>query len=144
MRRKKVQFHFSDETGLCICTINIRENQYIGMAQCHPDDMDMMSEKTGEEIAYNRAIVEMLRDERSRLQTELAGLKSLYYSMNNSPKFNAHSYEAISLFKQMRLRQDDIGSINDLIRSTQHYVDQLIKEKDEFYKKIRKNRKTEK
>ena len=85
------------------------------MARCHPDDMDMVSEKTGEDIAYNRALIEMLRDERLRIQHEIAGLKSLYYSMNNSPRFNPKSYEAKSLYKQISYREDDVANINNLI-----------------------------
>ena len=143
MRRQKTTFHFNEETGFCLCTIKIRGNQYIGVAQCHPDDMDMVNQKTGENIAYHRAVMEMLRDERKRLQHELAGLKGLYYSMNNSPLFNPKSYEAKSLYRQISFREDDISSVNDLIKEIQRYINGYISDKDEFYQKIRKNRKTE-
>lgn len=53
----------------------------------------MMSEKTGCEIAFRRAKIEVLKSYRDELKIKLEALRQLYYSMNQSNKFNEKSYE---------------------------------------------------
>ena len=44
---KKIIFSWQEDAGIAICKITNPENNYIaiGMAECHPEDRDMMSEK---------------------------------------------------------------------------------------------------
>ena len=60
-RKHKVNFYWDDERGTCRCTVSDGDNKYIGMAFCNPVDFDMKSQKTGEEIAYNRALINALK-----------------------------------------------------------------------------------
>ena len=85
-------FSWDENTGLASCILSDGKNVYTGIAQCHPEDMDMMSEKTGCEIAFKRAKIEALRAYRDELKIQYKTLKQLYHSMNMSYRFNENSY----------------------------------------------------
>ena len=50
-------FSWDEETGIASCILYNKANNktYLGIAQCHTDDFDMMNEKTGCNIAFLRA-----------------------------------------------------------------------------------------
>lgn len=102
-----------------------------------------MSEKTGCEIAYHRAIINSLRDHRDELKIKLAGLKEYYYTMNQSKYFNEENYEIRRLNTHMTMLQDEIDIIKELIEKEQDFLKQFMEDKAEFYKKIRRNRKAD-
>ena len=111
------EFYFDPETRVATCAL-IEQNGrgYVGMAMCHPEDEDMMSEKTGCEIALRRMEIEALRAyRRDELEPGLKALKQLYYSMKHSGQFNKKSYEAKMLFRQMNQKQEDIDFIKEVI-----------------------------
>lgn len=141
MRRTKTTFYWDKDKGTARCSISIRGRTYNGFAFCNPEDKDMMSEKTGEEIAYHRAIIEMLKDEKKNTLQQLKALKDFYYSINNSPRFNPKSYETKMLYRQIEFKEDDIESIDELIEETKRYINHYIEEKDKFYHIIRNSRK---
>lgn len=96
--RKEPYFEWNEEDGQAYCIITDNKGRvFCGTATCHEDDKDMMSRRTGEEIAFRRARMESMRAVRADLQTELRALNQLYYSMNRSKFFNAKSYENIML-----------------------------------------------
>lgn len=113
----------------------------MGIAQCHPDDIDMMSEKTGYHIALERAAIYGLQSIRkNELKPELASLKQLYYSMNRSKYFNPKSYEARTLKRQIKIKEEDIRSITNEIYLRKERLREFINNKDSFYKAVRANR----
>lgn len=120
--------------------ITTKTKTYIGTAQCAEVDKDMMSEKTGCEIAYHRAIIHSLEDKLSDLKNELAGLRKYYYTVNQSKYYDENAYMAKMLQRQIKYREDDIEDIKILISEEKTYLKQYMAAKAEFYKKIRKNR----
>lgn len=143
MNNKKHQcnFKWDAERGTCRCTLTYKNEKYVGFAFTHPTDMDMKSEKVGQEIAYHRAVIAMLKGEKKKLKYELRGLNSLYYSMKHSPKFNSKGYESKMLYRQIQMRNDDIESINELIKEIETFIISYVNKKDALYEKIRANRK---
>lgn len=103
----------------------------------------MMSEKTGCEIAYHRAIIHSLEDRLSDLKNELMGLRKYFYSINQSKYFNETDYAIIMLKHQMQQREDDIDFTRELIKKEKNYLKNYMADKAEFYKKIRRNRKAD-
>lgn len=101
----------------------------------------MLSEKTGCEIAYHRAIINSLKDRRDELSIKLQGLKDYYYTMNCSKYFNEKDYPIRRLISQMEAYEDDIAITKDLIREEQEYLKKYMSDKAAFYEKIRYNRK---
>lgn len=135
-------FSWDEETGIAYCLLTDYQSQfYSGMAQCHPDDIDMKSEKTGEEIAFKRAKISALRGYRDELKLKLKTLNELYYSINQSNKFNPKSYENKMLLRKIRMTTFDLATVKEMITVEQQSLKDLIQKKDKFYNKIRENRK---
>jgi hypothetical protein len=139
-RKHKVDFYWDEERGMCRCTIFDMDNKYTGFAFCHPTDIDMKSQKVGEEIAYTRALINALKAKKKELKLELRGLLGYYYAIQHTSKFNRKSYEARMLYRQIRMRQDDIDSIDKEIDAREVYIYHYVDEKDKFYRIIRQNR----
>ena len=137
---KDLEFIFDEENGTTVCQMMYDKKPFYGNSTCAPEDMDMLSKKTGQEIAFNRASIQVLRYEKMRLNIELKALKSLYYSINTSKRYNPKSYEATMLKRQMDMRENDIAQLTADIREIQNHITSYINEKDKFYKELRKIR----
>lgn len=138
---KNLEFVFDEENGTTICVMKYDNRDFMGTAVCAPEDMDYLSKKTGQEIAFNRASVEVLKYDKFCLTQELKGLKSLYYSIKHSKKYNPKSYEAIMLRHQINMRENDIAQLKVDIKTTQQYIKNYIDQKDKAYKIWRKLKK---
>lgn len=139
--RKEPVFEWNEEIGQAYCVITDKKDRvFVGTATCHPDDVDMKSRRTGEEIAFRRARIESMRAVRSDLQTELDALNQLYYSMKHSTRFNPKSYENIMLQRRIRATTFDLDTIKEMLATERENLRNLIQEKDKFYNQIRAHR----
>lgn len=137
----KYEPQFVWDNGIASCVLTDGENVFCGTASCHPDDQDMMSEKTGYEIAYRRAKIESLRYYRNTLKLQLKALKQLYYSMNQSSHFNPKSYENKMLQRQIRMIELDLTVVKEMLVHDQQKLKEYLSEKDKFYVAVRRRRK---
>ena len=88
-----ISFGYAQGSACCIIIYNGFE--FVGEAQCHPDDMDMESERTGLCIAEARAMIKVMRFKRDyEIAPQLKILNHLYSNMSTSKYFNPKSYEA--------------------------------------------------
>lgn len=139
--RKEPVFEWNEEIGQAYCVITDKKDRvFVGTATCHPDDADMKSRRTGEEIAFRRARIESMRAVRSDLQTKLDELNQLYYSMKQSTRFNPKSYENIMLQRRIRATTFDLDTIKEMLATERENLRNLIQEKDKFYNQIRAHR----
>lgn len=136
-------FAFDEESGTATCILYDNDKTYCGAALCHPDDRDMMSERTGLEIAYRRAEIQALRGFREEIKIELRTLKQLYYSINRSKYYNSKNYEARMLNRHIAMKESDLEVVKETIKNKDKELRDYISEKDNFYKKIRHNRETD-
>lgn len=131
-------FNWDPEEGVASCIIKYKNQTFCGVAMCHEEDKDMMSEKTGMEIAYRRATIDYLKYVRDmELKPALKALKQLYYTMKHSTHFNPNSYENSKLQRHIRMYEFDLETINELIVNERKNLKDYIDKKDEFYKKTR-------
>ena len=131
-------FNWDPEEGVASCIIKYKNQTFCGVAMCHEEDKDMMSEKTGMEIAYRRATIDYLKYVRDmELKPALKALKQLYYTMKHSTHFNPNSYENSKLQRHIRMYEFDLETINELIVDERKNLKDYINKKDEFYKKTR-------
>lgn len=131
-------FNWDPEEGVASCIIKYKNQTFCGVAMCHEEDKDMMSEKTGMEIAYRRATIDYLKYVRDmELKPALKALKQLYYTMKHSTHFNPKSYENSKLQRHIRMYEFDLETINELIVNERKNLKDYIDKKDEFYKKTR-------
>lgn len=134
-------FNWDPEEGVASCIIKYKNQTFCGVAMCHEEDKDMMSEKTGMEIAYRRATIDYLKYVRDmELKPALKALKQLYYTMKHSTHFNPKSYENSKLQRHIRMYEFDLETINELIINERKNLKDYIDKKDEFYKKTRISR----
>lgn len=140
---KSVRSEYDEESRITYCYITDEKGRmYIGIAMCHEDDIDMLSWRTGDEIAYRRARMDYLRGQRdTELKPRLAALKQLYYSMKHSSNFNPKSYENYMLQRQIRLLEFDLTTIKEELANSQKNLKDYINGKDKIYKRIRKQNK---
>ena len=139
MRNEPI-FHWDEESGKSACILSDGDKVYTGFAQCHPDDSDMASEKTGCEIALRRARINALRGYRDELYIRVSALNQYYHSMNMSYRFNEKSYENKMLQRQIRQIKFDLDTTKEMIAGEELSLRAYIKSKDVFYIQTRKRR----
>lgn len=141
-KKNKPLFTWDAETGTATCTVKGDRNEiYTGIAKCHPDDKDMMSEKTGCEIALRRARIQAEKAYINELKISLKALQQLYYSMNTSTKFNPKSYEYKMLNRQINSIKLYLEVAKENVEIEQNDLRDFITKKESFYSLVRKNRK---
>lgn len=132
------QFYFNPDDGSSLCIIHTKKDKvYYGTAQCADKDRDMLSEKTGSEIAYHRAFIKYLSAQRDELKYELQGLKKYYYTTCQSKYFEEDSYMVNMLKKQIQIRENGLKEIKEMILDEKESLIRYMKNKSEFYDKIR-------
>lgn len=132
---EKESYIWDPETGVTICRLwNPDADTYaIGKAKCHPEDTDMMSKMTGEEIAYNRALIQLYRQKVKLLKKERKAHRDMYSTFAHTPGFDENNNYVRILKRKIYSLTDDIKFFDeqsDLVRKTLHdYIDK----KTEFY-----------
>ena len=133
------KFSWHPDSGTAICVLKDNKGRtFVGEAMCHPNDLDMVSERTGCELAFRRAKLEYLRTIRdAELKPALRALKHLYGCMTHSTNFNANSYEARTIRKHIHQITFDLTTIKEEIAYEYQGITDYIKGKDRIYNKIR-------
>ena len=136
----KPEFSWDTESGTAVCILtDDKHRTFIGEATCHTNDFDMMSERTGCELAFRRAKLSYWRTVRdSEIKPALEALKHLYACMAHSTKFEANSYEARTIRKHIHQITFELTTIKELIASEYQGITDYIKGKDAVYNRIRK------
>ena len=74
---EKVSYAYND--GVASYQINYKGYQFLGVAQCHSEDMDFANERVGLTIAEARAVLKVLRFVRdTEVAQQIKILKHLY------------------------------------------------------------------
>ena len=134
-------YEWDPETGVSTCIIINGNKTHVGIAKCRPEDRDMMGEKTGCTIAEMRAEIDYLKSVRDDdIKPTLQAYKNLYYSINQSKRFNPDSYETHMLMKKIAHYTADLELINNMIDNSRNDLATYIDQKAKTWEKIRKNR----
>ena len=135
---KQPEYTWSERYGTATCTLFYKNYEFTGVANCHPDDKDMMSKLTGQTIAEYRATLKYLRFIRDcELQPQLKSLKQLYYSMNHSKYFNPKSYEVKMLYRQINQLTEDLKENKYLIDLTKSQLETYLITKERDHTQLR-------
>ena len=138
MKHEYIEFAFDEELGYARCLMICNGQAFEGGAKCHPDDMDMVSERTGCCIAEARAYIKALRFKRDHeIQPKLDILRHLYSNMRSSKKYNPKSYEAQMIRSQLRALEKELDTVNNDIVEEKKYLKEYIQKKDAFYQRLR-------
>ena len=136
-------YNYEDTVASCIIRDN-QDNVYYGMAVAHPDDIDMANEKTGLTIAKTRAQTQFITYKISQLREQLKSLQHLENCMLQSKHYNQKSYEARMLHRQIKIKENQIKTLVNERLELREDLYRYLQKKEEFYKKIRKQRKENK
>ena len=113
MKHDYIEFAFDEKLGYARCLMIYNGQAFEGGAKCHPDDMDMISERTGCCIAEARAYIKALRFKRDHeIQPKLDVLRHLYNNMQTSKYFNSKSYEAKMLRSQVGAIEKELAAVS--------------------------------
>lgn len=142
MKQKQVRVYYDENCNMASCIItDSHGREYMKFATCHPDDLDMASEKTGCSIAERRTIIVYLKGQiKNEFEPRLRGLNQLYNSIKFSKEYNKNSFEARKLRKQIYLTKKSIENIKNDIEELEEDLESYIQKKDKFYKQIRQKR----
>lgn len=139
---KQPEYFWSERYGTASCTLFYKQYEFTGIANCHPDDQDMMSKLTGQIIAEMRATIKYLQFIRDcELRPQLKSLYQLYYSMNHSKYFDPKSYEAKMLYRQISMLKEDLTNIKIEIANIRRSLREYINQKEKDHQKIREHHK---
>lgn len=136
----RTHFSYDPETHTTYCEREVKHGKFHGVAKCHPNDWEFESKLVGEYYAYTRSMLEELSANREELRAQLKGLKHLYNILEQNPRVHYDSIECYTIRRQMKLMERDLADIRDLIKTTKQELYEYMRAKDEFYKKLRKER----
>lgn len=139
---KNIDSSFDEENGISYCYLTDEKGRLsVGMATCHEEDRDMISWRTGEEIAFRRAKIKQLQTVRDAdLKPALSALKHLHGCMVHSRRFNPDSYENSMLLRQIRQLEFDLATIKEMLAYERKNLTDYIHGKEKLYQKIRQGK----
>ena len=127
----RIGFDFAQyNEGIIKCIIN---DNYIGIAKCHKDDMDMYSEKTRQTIAQYKALIKYRKAKLNELKKEYYAIKKFadYLKFKTHPKWIEKYMDEFK--SRMAKAEVDYEIEKEALKS-------YIEGKDKFYNSVRKMR----
>lgn len=143
MKILNTDFHYDTETYQAICTLTDPASNlsWRGYATCHPNDLDMESERTGMHIAETRALIKVLKAERREVKIKIKEITDFYNGLKDSKKIVVTTdYVMGKIRSRLGALNDELREVNEEITYLQFSLNDYIKSKDELYHKIRKLR----
>lgn len=143
MRKQKLEVNFTQNNELTRCDMYYDGKSFIGYAKCLPEDNDMISERTGCTLAEIKANIKRLRYIRNKVREQLKPLTIFKSRLECCKDYNADSFEARRLRKEIWLYEEEIKEITNAINDEEAYLKKYIKEKENLYTRIRAKRANE-
>ena len=138
-------FDYNPNLGITICELQRGDNTFYGSTVCHPEDMDMISEYTGGEIADMRAELQMLQHiKNNEIKPALKTLYHLYNCIIQSSHCNPKSHELRLLKRQIKKLEADLAEIKLAIKEQKQFLNDYISQKDRIYQRIRAKKQEDK
>lgn len=120
-----------------LCALTISGKRYYGLAECHPDDIPLFSQRVGERLAYNRASIDYLREERDKINEQIKSLKNLLSIYNQSQKTNKESYEYKMLQRQINIYIKDSKELSRAIKEIKEEDTKYVRERAQLLKQTK-------
>ena len=131
-----IEFRIIDNYNT-FCTLTIGDKKYCGHAECHADDIPIFSQRLGERLAYDRASIDYLRDERDKINEQIKSLKHLLSIYNQSQKTNKESYEYKMLQKQINTYIRDSKELSRAIKEIKEEDIKYVTERAQLLKRTK-------
>lgn len=130
MNKNKIQhtYNFSPDTGISYFTLYTPEGTFTGLARCHDDDFELISNYFGFELAELRAWIKYSRHLRTLCRTQLKVCNQLLNSIPNKTKA---WYKIKDKYNSI---QQDIDDLTDAIADYNDQITGLCKQREDFLK----------
>ena len=134
-----LKYEFRTEGNYSYCDLTYNNLTFTGIARCHPDDVDMISERTGYCIAEIRANIQKLRWVRDyEIIPMIKSYKHLRHCISRAPKHNPDSYEFYAIEQKIKKLEEDLIDLRAAIKEERDYLSDYIRKKETVYQRIRK------
>lgn len=142
----KTKTHWDEKTGYALVILydTKKDKTFMGVAQCHENDMDMKSSFTGLSIAQYRAEIEMYKYYKELLTTELNTLLDFEKSAKCCKHYNEDFQIENLLHKRIEKYRLSLIYVTNMIKAAQENLQKYLRAKAELYQKLRDNRKKKK
>ena len=128
--------------GSATCLIMYKDGSCsVGYAYCHPDDMDVKSNYTGCHIAFVRANINRVTQERDALKNQLKSLNDFYCVINQSKHYNADGYEATMLRRKISQVQAQLDDTREELAEIKKGLRDYMATKAKFAERYREKQK---
>lgn len=136
--KRKEEFFWSEDKWICACVLTTNFGNFKGIATIHPEDEDVFSERTGEQIAYQRAIIKMLQYERDNIiLPSLRALKHTLSIVQDGKRPGSESYAELTVIRQIRNWEYELDLVRDNIDGTREQLREYIAEKEKAAQRYR-------
>lgn len=137
---EKYDINFDKQTGIAKATINYNGVEFITHAFCHPDDMDVVSEFVGCEIATRRANIKVLQHIKNQeIKPEIRALKHLKSLQEAHGETIFEKSYLITLRELLRL-ENELNTIKEMIATEKQGLKEYINAQEEISQIIRHKR----
>ena len=124
--------------GTSCFAIIYKDQIFFGKAECHPDDKDMESERTGLTIAEARAHIKMLKFiKQHEIQPVIDAYRHLLKNIQSSTHHNPKAYESCMLRSQLSHWETKLAEITTNIADEEKYLKEYTDQKDKLYRRLR-------
>ena len=124
--------------GTSCFAIIYKDQIFFGKAECHPDDKDMESERTGLTIAEARAYIKMMKFiKKYEIKPKVDILYHLMNNIKSSKYHNSKVYEFRMIRNQYNYWNKKFEEIKTNINDEEKYLKEYIDQKDKLYHKLR-------
>lgn len=132
----KTDYAYEDNTAYFI--IHYKGQTFMGKAHCHPDDLDMESERTGLTIAEARAHIKLKKFQKKfEIEPVVNALRHMVNNIQSSTHHNARAYESCMMRSQYAHWVEKLAEIKTDIADEEKYLKEYIDQKDKLYRKLR-------
>ena len=124
--------------GTSCFAITYKDQVFLGKAECHPEDKDMESERTGLTIAEARAYIKLLKFIKNHeIKPVIDAYKHLLKNIQSSKNHNPRAYESCMLRSQLSYWEGRLAEIVTDIADEEKCLKEYIAQKDKLYRKLR-------
>jgi hypothetical protein len=136
MAKYTIKHHY--EEGMAYFRIFYKNQIFMGTAYCHPDDADMMSERTGLTIAEARAQIKLKKFQKKfEIEPVVATLHHMLTNIRTSNQHDEQNYESRMIRRQLAFWQNKLDEITADIKDEEKYLKEYIDKKEKLYQKLR-------
>jgi len=139
---KFLSSYYNEESGTSIVQMEHLDKEFLGMAQCHPEE-EYPSKYAGCQYAEIRATIKALKYERKLLKEKVDFLKQFVRRCEDRKDFCEDEYTPRAVYKELNYQIDRVNELTDKINELLDDLDKLPKRRDIVNKAMDRRHKVE-